>query len=268
MLRASAHPRHLGIDETSFQKRHEYVTIVSSGDRVLAGGDRGALDGSSRKLSPEVWEGIQSVAMDMWGPYQASAVAHLPDPGGTIAFDKFLVVWHLNHAVDKVRRAEHRELLARGDETLKRTKYLWLRSLERLDLTALEILDAIQAIAVKTARAWAVKEAAMELWSFETREEARTAWRRWCRWALRTRLEPVMRVARMVQRHLTGILNAIVLGVTNARAEGANPETLRKLNASTGFPKEPKRKTPPSSGGVGRGGEVVVHPQGLEPQTF
>lgn len=39
---------------------------------------------------------------------------------------------------------------------------------------------------------------------------------------IRSQLEPVKAVARMVKRHLDGIINGIVHGVTNARTEGMN----------------------------------------------
>lgn len=44
----------------------------------------------------------------------------------------------------------------------------------------------------------------------------------WYGWAIRSRLEPVKKVARMVKKHLGGILAAMVTGATNARAEGFN----------------------------------------------
>ena len=44
----------------------------------------------------------------------------------------------------------------------------------------------------------------------------------WYRSAIRCRLEPVKRLARMVKRHLDGIVTAVVDKVTNARAESIN----------------------------------------------
>jgi hypothetical protein len=47
----------------------------------------------------------------------------------------------------------------------------------------------------------------------------RRAWQRWYSWAIRSRREPVKRVARMVKVHLDGIVTAVVKGITNVRAE-------------------------------------------------
>ncbi len=82
--------------------------------------------------------------------------------------------------------------------------------------------EPLRTSTLRTARAWAIKTVAMTLWHYRRRAWARKAWLRWYSWAIRSRLEPVKRVARMVKRHLEGILTAVVLGITNARAEGLN----------------------------------------------
>lgn len=75
----------------------------------------------------------------------------------------------------------------------------------------------------------------MMLWGYRRRGWARRAWRRWLGWALRCRLEPVQRVARMVRTFLEGILNAIVHGVTNARSEAVNAKIQWIKYTARGF---------------------------------
>ncbi len=77
-------------------------------------------------------------------------------------------------------------------------------------------------MAKKTARAWAIKETGMDAWRCKSRGWARKALKRWYSWAIRSRLEPVKKVARMVEKHMEGIINAIHHGVTNARSESIN----------------------------------------------
>jgi transposase len=60
----------------------------------------------------------------MWEPFITSTVAHVPDGGSKIVFDRFHIMKHMTEAVDQVRKSEHRRLHAEGDETLKGTKYL------------------------------------------------------------------------------------------------------------------------------------------------
>lgn len=47
-------------------------------------------------------------------------------PDADVVHDRFHVSKYLNEAVDKVRRQEHKELQAQGDETLTGSRQLWL----------------------------------------------------------------------------------------------------------------------------------------------
>jgi len=238
LARREAHlPKRLGVDETSFQKRHEYVTVVVDQDRgtvvhVADGRGREALGGFLEGFSEEERTAVESISMDMWEAYISAVKAHIPAAEEKIVFDKFHVAQHMSQAVDKVRRQEAKTLLASGDERLKGTKYLWLRAPAKLYDSQKAALQALKASSLKTARAWAIKEMASGLWGYRRRGWARKGWMRWYAWAIRSRLEPMKRVARMIKGHLGGIVNAVVLGVTNAMSEGINSKIQRiKFNA-------------------------------------
>ena len=62
-------------------------------------------------MGEEYRAAVESVGMDMWGPYISATRAMIPDAVMKIAFDRFHVARHLGDAVDKVRRAEHRALV-------------------------------------------------------------------------------------------------------------------------------------------------------------
>lgn len=233
-------PRRLGVDETSFQKRHEYVTVVADLDvgivhHVADGRGQRALAGYYETWMPEELAQVEMVAMDMWGPYIAATLAALPQGDDKIAFDKFHVAMHLGSAVDRVRREENRTLRERGDETLKGTKHLWLYHPERLPAKRAARFDTLLRKALKTSRAWMLKELAMEMWNSRDRQSAEQIFAAWYAWAIRSRLEPLKRVARMLRRHLQGVLNAISSGVTNARVEGLNTTIQGIKRAARGF---------------------------------
>ena len=57
-------------------------------------------------------------------------------------------------AVDKVRRQEHRRLLAQGDELLKGSKYSWLRNPQNMSREQWREFAVLRASGLKTARAW------------------------------------------------------------------------------------------------------------------
>lgn len=231
--------RHVSVDETSFQKRHEYVTIVSSSEggvlHVADGRGKEGLDDFWKKLEAEQLAAIESVTMDMWRAYIRSTRDHVPQADSKIAFDRFHVARAINEAVNEVRKREHRELSARGDTSLARTKYVWLKNPEHHSEAQEELFEHLKDLHLKVARAWAMKETARGLWSYVTRGWARRAWRKWISWATRCRLEPMRRLAQMIKDHLWGILNAIVLRVTNARAESLNAKIQWIKDTACGF---------------------------------
>ena len=225
--RESKPPTQIGVDETSFQKRHEYVTVVHDIDRevvVHVADDRKqeALEGYLEGLGPKACAALERVAMDMWAPYIAATRAKVPDADAKIVFDKFHIAKHLGDAVDRVRRRENRELVLAGNERLKRSKYLWLQNPDRMSAEQWREFAPLRNSRLKVARAWAIKEAAMLLWGYVRRGWAQRLWERWYQWAIRSRLEPIKRVARMIKRHWEGVINAATTDVTNARAEAIN----------------------------------------------
>ena len=225
--RESRPPTQIGVDETSFQKRHEYVTVVHDIDEevvVHVADDRKqeVLEAYFEGLGPKGCTKLEHIAMDMWAPYIAATRAHVPDAEAKIVFDKFHIAKHLGDAVDQVRRRENRELASEGNGRLKRTKYLWLRNPDRMNVKQWREFAPLRDSRLKVARAWAIKEAAMLLWGYARRGWAERMWDRWYQWAIRSRLEPIKRVARMIKRHWQGVINAATTDVTNARAEALN----------------------------------------------
>jgi len=219
--------KRVGVDETAYQKRHEYVTVVTDLQRgaVLHVADdrrHESLDGFWATLTAAQLQGLEAIAMDMWPAYILSVRAHVPDAERKICFDRFHVAKLLNEAVNVVRKQERRELAAQGEDLLAGTKYVFAQNPEHMSPLRRERLDELRGLHLKVGRAWALKELARELWSYVSRSWAEKAWKKWIGWALRSRLQPMKRVGRTIREQLHGILNAIVLGVSNARAEGLN----------------------------------------------
>lgn len=238
--REQQRPERLGIDETSFQKRHEYVTVMSDITRgvvvdVLEDRTQKTLEVALIGLGSDVVEKLECVAMDMWHPYIKAVTAVVPNAADKIAYDKFHIIKHLGDAVDKVRRQEHRFLIAEGIDILKGSKYLWLRGAERLERDEKRTMATIEAAAVRTARAWSIKELARQLWHYACKGWALKGWRKWYLRAIRSRLEPVKRVARMIWKHIDGVVNGIVKNATNAKAEAINNRIQSLKKTACGF---------------------------------
>lgn len=239
----------IGVDETSFRKRHDYVTVVvdqASGDVLHVADDRKAesLGAYFDSVEPLFLGAIETIAMDMHAPYIKAVKDRFEDADERIAFDRFHVAKHLGDAVNKVRRKENKELLFDGRRQLVGTRFLWLKGPDGLsDEDQDRIERAVRRGILKTARAWAIKEAAGEIWHYRSLTWARKAWQRWLGWAMRSRLEPIKKAARTIRNHLQGILVAVTKGVTNALSESRNAGIQKLKRMACGFRNKEKFRT-------------------------
>ena len=241
-------PKRIAVDETSFQKRHEYVTVVTDHDEgvvIHVADDRksDSLNEYFDTLPDEQKEGIECVTMDMSRAYIKSVRQNVPEADQKIAFDKFHIAQSLGKAVNKVRIEENKTLINKGVELLKGTRYDWLTNPENMSEEQWDNFEPLRNSTLKTARAWAIREMAMSLWNYKSRAWAIKAWNKWLCWAQRCRLDPIKEVARTVKEHLWGIINAIVLEANNGRAEGINSKIQSLKNRACGFRSRVRYKT-------------------------
>jgi transposase len=247
LARRRAEPvRYLGIDETSFQRGQSYVTVVSNLEKtevlyVAEDRKRESLDAFWEALTPEQLGAVEGVAMDMWEPYIGAMEDNVPDGHTKIVFDKFHVAKHLNDAVDLIRRRENRELRAMGNDWLKGTKHDWLRNPDRFSLGEWrQFLHLARRSELKTARAWSLKEEFMRFWDYIYRGAADRHFEAWYAWAVRSRLEPMKKVARMIDRYYDNIVTYFTHPITNAAAEGINATIQNIKRIARGF-RNPER---------------------------
>jgi transposase len=231
---------YLGVDEKAVARRHQYVTMVCDLDRgtveyLADNREKTSLDAYYVSLSPEQLAGIRAVAMDMWDPYIASTLAHVPGGRSKIVFDRFHIMKHMNEAVDTVRKEEHSLLMEDKNDILKGTKYLWLFAEENVPEKMVEVFAFLRRLNLKTGRAWAIKESLREMWSYRRRGWAELYWRRWYFWATHCRLKPVKKVARMIHNHLENVLTYFDHRVTNAVSEGLNSKIQTVKKTPTGI---------------------------------
>ena len=230
----------LGIDEKAFRKGHKYFTLVNDLERgrvlyIAEDRKQSSLDGFWESLSGEQREGIQAVAMDMWEPYVASVREHLVEGEKKIVYDKFHIAKHLGEALDQVRRKEQRTLKAAGDDRLTGTRYDWLRNPAAMEPADRRAFAALRNSGLKTARAWALKETAMALFSYEYERPARKHFRWWHNWAVRSRLRPMLEVARMLKRRFENIITYLRSRITNAASESINAKIQWVKYTARGF---------------------------------
>jgi len=230
--------KHLGMDEKSFKRGQSYITLLTDLDEsrvldVVEERSAEAADQLWETLSPEQKQAVEAVAVDMWEPFIQTIRKQVPD--ADIVHDKFHVSKYLGEAVDKVRRQEHKELMARGDETLKGTRQLWLYNPQNFSPDQAEEFSALKDLQLKVARAWAAKELFSKFWEYQEEGWARRFFKDWFGWVSRSRLKPVVDVAQMLKRHLNNLLTYLKHHITNAVTEGLNSKIQSLKAAARGF---------------------------------
>jgi transposase len=230
---------HVGMDEKAARRGHRYVTVVTDIGRgvvvdLVEGRDGEAASSAWKCLSPRQRDSVEAVAMDMWPAYMKAAEIWVPDADAV--HDRFHVAKHLGEAVDAVRKAEHRALMKQGDDTLKGMKYSFLRRFDDLR-RAPASFNAVRRSALSTAKAWAYKETFDRFWSYVSLPWAEKFFQSWFRSAIHTKLEPVKKVARMLKKHLPGLLAYVRHRITNATAEGINSKIQMLKSNARGLPK-------------------------------
>jgi len=236
-------PRNIGLDETSFQKRHEYVTVLLDKDTdavidILEDRKASTLKDWFKSQEKSDFSQLESISMDMWDPFINAVKAQFQNAESLIAFDRFHVAHHFGKALDKVRAKEHQILLmATGKSPLIRSKYQWLKNSKKTDnrdSRRKEFLNLTR-LNLKTARAWRIKEAAALLWNYTYMSVAEKNWKRLLYWISHCRLKPVIAVGNMIRRYFWGILNAIRLKANNSMLEAKNARIQRIKKIACGF---------------------------------
>ena len=230
--------RYLGMDEKSFGRGQSYITLLTDLDQsrvvdVVEGRTGEAAEQLWQTLTPAQKEAVEAVAVDMWEPFIQATQKAVPQ--ADIVHDKFHVSKYLGEAVDTVRRQEHKELLAAGDETLTGTRHLWLYNPEHFNQDQVTEFATLKDLQLKVARAWAAKELFTKFWNYREEGWARRFFKDWFGWVSRSRLKPVIKVAQMLKRHLDNLLTYLKHHITNAVTEGLNSKIQSIKSSARGF---------------------------------
>jgi len=220
-------PIRLGVDEKALGKGQRYETVVVDLDRgrveaVLDDRSQASLEAYYRQFTAAELQGIQAIAMDMGAHYIQATHACVPAAAAKIVFDKYHAVRTVTDAVDQVRRQEHNALRAADDTRLKGTRYLWLWTAENVPAWRRAEFDALKHAALKTSRAWALKEALRPFWAYRYAKCAAKFFAAWYFWATHSRLPPMIKAAKTLKRHLANLLTYFTHRITNATSEGIN----------------------------------------------
>jgi len=233
----------IGVDEVQWQRGHRYLTLVYQIEdgckRLLyVGRDRTAasLRGFFTMIGSEVAAGLRYVCSDMWQPYLE--VLRQMATGAIHVLDRYHLVARLNKAVDQVRAEEARRLQADGYEpVLKHSRWCLLKRPEHLTAKQTVKLQEVLRYNLRTVRAYLHKEELQRLWEYASPYWAGEFLQEWTQRVMRSRLEPLKRVARSMRGHLGLILNWFrARGTVSAGSvEGMNYNVKLAMRNAYGF---------------------------------
>lgn len=229
----------LGMDEKSFRKGHNYISVLNDieGGRVIE-----VAEGRSSEVAENLLnEGLDSfqqemvcgVSIDMSAPYIKAIRKCLKN--ADIVHDKFHISQHLNKAVDITRRRENKQLLKEGDDSLKGTKYQWLRDSAGLDEDELRAIEEAVGKELEVSKAWYLKELFGYFWRKSDAKRASKFLLYWVKEVVDSGNKEMLKVAKMIHKHLDNILTYFDSYITNAVSEGLNSKIQSLKSNARGF---------------------------------
>jgi transposase len=233
----------IGVDEIQYAKGHKYLTLVYQIDlgvtRLLWIGRERTIEsfqGFFKVIGDEIASKIVFVCSDMWEPYlkvireKCSEALHI--------LDRFHIVAKMNKALDEVRAGESRRMLREGYmPVLKKSRWLLLKREENLKAEQRFRLRDILRYNLKTVRAYLLKEAFQQLWDYNAPYWAGEFLDEWCRQVMRSRIEPMKKIARSLREHRELILNYFRAQkmFSSGVVEGLNNKAKLTMRKAYGF---------------------------------
>ncbi|MCG6868802.1 MAG: transposase [Gammaproteobacteria bacterium] len=148
---------------------------------------------------------LKYVCSDMWKPYlkviakKAAQAVHV--------LDRFHIMAHFSKALDEVRAGEVKELKAKGYEpVLTKTSGLLQRRPENLSHKQESKLAELLQYNLRSVRAYLLKEEFQFFWSYISPWWAGRFLNKWCTKTMRSKIEPMKKVARILRGHRTLLL--------------------------------------------------------------
>lgn len=232
----------IGVDELQYAKGHKYLTLVYQIDdltRLLWVGKERTMetfDGFFSMIGQELSSQIEFVCSDMWKPYLQVIRARCAH--ALHILDRFHIVAQMNKALDHVRADEARKMRAAGhDPVLKKTRWCLLKRKANLTHTQRFRLRDLLHYNLATVRAYLLKEDFHQFWTYDSPTWAGKFLDDWCHQTMRSRIEPMKKIARMLRAHRDLILNYFKAKkvISSGVVEGLNNKAKITMRKSYGF---------------------------------
>jgi transposase len=230
--------RLIGVDELSYRRHHEYVTVVIDHDRGAVvwahqGKDADTLGAFFQELGKERCAQLEAVTLDLSAAY-IKAVTEA-SPKARLIFDRFHVQRLAHDALDAVRRQQWRTADAEDKHAIKGTRFALQKNPCNLSAIEYAKLTLVQRTNRPLYRAYLLKETLAKILDGAQVNVARDKLLEWIAWATRARLPPFRTVARTIKKHLEGIVAYVATGLSSGRSEGLNGKIRTITRRSFGF---------------------------------
>lgn len=229
----------IGVDELSFRRHHEYVTVVVDHLKkrvVWVGEGKGekTLQQFFDELGPERSQALTHVTMDLGAAYRAAVEDRAPQ--AQKVFDRFHVQKLASEAVDTVRRQEV-GLLGEAPEgqALKKSRWALLKSPWNLTVRQGQKLSEVARTNRRVYRAYLLKESLAKGLDYRQRGRAEQHLDCWAQWAAHSKLKPFVKLSRTIRRFKEGILAYTSTGLSNGLLEGLNNKIRLITRRAFGF---------------------------------
>ena len=233
----------LGIDEIAWSRGHRYLTLVydigGERRRLLAVAEerteaslRSCLEG----LGEPTCKQVQFVCSDMWKPYLKVIGEKLGD--AIHVLDRFHIMQKFSKAIDEIRAEESKRLERDGYEpVLKRSRWCFLKRPEnRTDKETVKLSEILR-YNLRTVRAFLLSQEFQRFWEYTSAAWAGKFLDEWTSRVMRSRLEPMKKVARTLRSHRELILNWFRAHgeLSSGAVEGLNNKVKLVTRKSYGF---------------------------------
>jgi transposase len=230
--------RVIGVDEISYRRHHQYITVVVDHERGVVvwaakGKSADTLKLFFEALGQQRRAKLESVTIDMSAAYIKAVTEAAPN--ATIIFDRFHVQKLANEAVDEVRRDEVREVETKDKKALKNTRWSLLKNPWNLTELEEKKLAELPKINERIYRGHMLKETLAGIFECSSILIAGVKLDEWRTWASRSRLKPFVKLAKTIGKHRDGILEYVRERLNNGRVEGLNGKARTITRRSYGF---------------------------------
>ena len=206
----------LGVDEVQYKSGHTYMTLVyqiDAGARRLLWVGKDRTKSTLRKFYADMWnldrkfrKNIKVVCSDMWKAYLHVIKEKTPDAINVL--DRFHIMQKFGKALDEIRAQEVKRLKAEGKEPiLKNARWCILKRTFNLTKSQKGKLNELVEMNLNTVKAYLLKEQFHKFWEYKSPTWAGKFLDNWCELAKESELEPMIKVAKMLQKHRELILN-------------------------------------------------------------